>query len=294
MFIKLDVNKIKALASFRQILTKGGSSLLVIFLCSCQQSIVKPTPDDFPTSNPPPTINNTPEEESALTEEEFDDDDELMSETQEGESEWMEKLELGKQAEKNKQWRLAARYYNEALDLIDSPTATPQAPSEAEIKKVYEQASKAQLIADTLTPIPPITSLENTRCSSTIRSRVRGIRMTKHLKAVQFEFDKTTFTVTGQQAAQQLATCLKQRGFTNINQITLVGHTDEKGTPEYNQQLSEKRAKKLKNNLIFQSITAKIMTEGRGEDKPVHLDNPENFTQEEIDALNRRVEIITE
>ncbi len=293
MFIKLDVDKIRALASCRQVLTKGGLSLLVIILCSCQQSIVKPTPNDFPNSSPPPT--NAPEEESALAEEDFDDDEQLpVSETPEGESEWMEKLELGKQAEKNKQWRLAARYYNESLDLIDSPTATPQAPSEAEIKSVYEKASKAQLIADTLTPISLLTSLENTSCSSTIRSRVRGIRMTKHLKAVQFDFNKTTFTAAGQQASQQLADCLKQRGFTNINQITLVGHTDEKGTPEYNQQLSEKRALALKNYLIFQSISAKILTEGRGEENPVHLDNPEDFTQEQIDALNRRVEIITE
>jgi outer membrane protein OmpA-like peptidoglycan-associated protein len=264
-------------------MTKLCLSLLVIFLCSCQQSAVKPT--DSPPPSPPPA--SAPDESAIELEEP------PVSETQK--LEWKAKVALGKRAEKSKQWREAARYYNEALDLIDNPTATPQAPSPAEIKKVYEQATKAQLIADTLTPLPPIRlSLQNTKCSSTMRARVRGISMTKHLKAVQFEFDQTTFTTIGKQAAQQLSACLKERGFSNISQVTLIGHTDEKGTREYNQDLSERRANALKNYIILQAITAKISTQGRGEDEPVHLDNPEDFTQEEIDALNRRVEIITE
>jgi len=268
-------------------MTKLCLSLLVIFLCSCQQSVVKPTPSPLPS--PPPA--SVPDESAT----EVEEDEPPVSDTQKREPEWMAKVVLGKRAEKSKQWRQAARYYNEALDLIDNPTATPQAPSPAEIKRVYEQATKAQLIADTLAPLPPMRlSLQNAKCSSTMRSRVRGIRMTKHLKAVQFEFDQTTFTAVGKQAAQQLSVCLKERGFSNISQVTLIGHTDEKGTREYNQDLSKKRANVLKNYLILQAITAKISTAGRGEDEPVHLDNPEDFTQEEIYALNRRVEIITD
>ncbi|WP_171899581.1 hypothetical protein [Candidatus Marithrix sp. Canyon 246] len=43
-----------------------------------------------------------------------------------------------------------------------------------------------------------------------------------------------------------------------------------------------------------EAVTIDISTTGRGEKAPLLLENSDNYTQEEIDELNRRVEIITQ
>lgn len=68
--------------------------------------------------------------------------------------------------------------------------------------------------------------------------------------------------------------------------IEISGHTDNKGTPEYNKKLSRERAEAVKKFLVNKGITeSRIKTQGLGAEKPV----AENET-EEGRALNRRVE----
>jgi len=65
------------------------------------------------------------------------------------------------------------------------------------------------------------------------------------------------------------------------------GHTDQRGSDEYNMQLSEKRAKAVYNYLIEKGINADILTyKGYGKSKPVATgDSPESL------AKNRRTEL---
>jgi len=50
------------------------------------------------------------------------------------------------------------------------------------------------------------------------------------------------------------------------DQIVVVGHADPIGTPEYNQALSERRARAVKNYLVSKGVPAdRIRSEGRGE-----------------------------
>ncbi|HEY0719759.1 MAG TPA: OmpA family protein [Gammaproteobacteria bacterium] len=69
--------------------------------------------------------------------------------------------------------------------------------------------------------------------------------------------------------------------------IRVVGHTDSAGSDDYNQGLSERRAKAVGNYLIAQGVPEnQITTEGRGESEPRASNNTaEGRTQ------NRRVEI---
>ena len=71
--------------------------------------------------------------------------------------------------------------------------------------------------------------------------------------------------------------------------IKIVGHTDNTGNVDYNQTLSEKRAKIVFDYLMVdQGVSSKRMTyEGKGIHEPV----ADNNTVEGR-ALNRRVEII--
>lgn len=68
--------------------------------------------------------------------------------------------------------------------------------------------------------------------------------------------------------------------------VQVVGFTDSRGTYEYNQRLSEKRAETVGNRFYNSGISNKIFSRGCSYNKPVVVNTtPENM------ALNRRVEI---
>jgi outer membrane protein OmpA-like peptidoglycan-associated protein len=68
--------------------------------------------------------------------------------------------------------------------------------------------------------------------------------------------------------------------------IEIGGHTDSKGTKEYNQRLSENRAKSVVNYLINNGINEKrLKYKGYGESTPIDDNNTESGR-----INNRRVE----
>ena len=72
----------------------------------------------------------------------------------------------------------------------------------------------------------------------------------------------------------------------NVN-ITIVGHTDSRGSDEYNLKLSEGRAVSVMRALIDRGIAPeRLKAEGRGETQPVASNETE-----EGRAENRRIEI---
>lgn len=67
------------------------------------------------------------------------------------------------------------------------------------------------------------------------------------------------------------------------SRIEVAGHTDTKGSEEYNQKLSERRAQAVANELIYNGVaTQRITTIGYGESRTISSS----------DAMNRRVEIL--
>jgi outer membrane protein OmpA-like peptidoglycan-associated protein len=72
------------------------------------------------------------------------------------------------------------------------------------------------------------------------------------------------------------------------NEISVEGHTDSIGSDQYNQVLSEKRAKSVADYLVKKGIDpARLKTVGFGKQKPVAT----NSTAQGREA-NRRVEVI--
>ncbi len=101
-----------------------------------------------------------------------------------------------------------------------------------------------------------------------------------------FDFDRSELRPDGQRNLDRLVADMNQPGLT-VNSIEIVGHTDSKGTEEYNQGLSERRAASAANYLIDQGVSPGIITtEGRGELQPIATN-----TTEEGRARNRRVDI---
>jgi outer membrane protein OmpA-like peptidoglycan-associated protein len=104
------------------------------------------------------------------------------------------------------------------------------------------------------------------------------------LRGVNFDFNKSNIRPDARPILDEAVSTLKE-----YKQITLSvdGHTDSIGTDQYNQKLSQRRAKSVADYLAKGGIDAKRMTEkGFGESQPV----ASNDTAEGR-AQNRRVEL---
>ncbi len=114
-------------------------------------------------------------------------------------------------------------------------------------------------------------------------------RLTIH---VNFDFDKSDLTKADE---ADLKKAIDFVGKYHDAKVELDGHTDDKGTKQYNQKLSERRAEAVRQYLIEEGAVdkARISAKGYGESRPIApnktkdgKDNPEGM------AENRRVEIL--
>jgi len=102
---------------------------------------------------------------------------------------------------------------------------------------------------------------------------------------ILFATNSSTVSDASKSALHNFANTLKQNPDTYIK---IVGHTDNTGKVDYNQTLSEKRAKSVDDYLLSQGVSQDRMTyEGKGIHDPI-ADN----TTVEGRSLNRRVEIL--
>lgn len=110
-----------------------------------------------------------------------------------------------------------------------------------------------------------------------------------------FGFDKAKISDNGKQALDAAAE--KIIANPKITLVVVTGHTDRLGSYEYNQKLSEQRAKQVGDYLSSKGVDAsKIVTTGRGESVPVVACEGIKNRKALIECLapNRRVEIQAE
>lgn len=98
---------------------------------------------------------------------------------------------------------------------------------------------------------------------------------------IYFEFDKSTLTAASQENLTRKAEWLRENPDVTV---TIEGHCDERGTPEYNLALGDRRAESAKSFLRDLGISpSRLTTISYGEEKPV---DPRH--NEEAWAKNRR------
>lgn len=101
---------------------------------------------------------------------------------------------------------------------------------------------------------------------------------------ITFAFNSSAVQPQFQSTLDQVAQTLSQY---NQTYIDVYGHTDNVGSDEYNQRLSEQRAESVAGYLSGRGVArARIATRGFGESQPVASNNDEVGR-----AQNRRVEI---
>jgi len=101
-----------------------------------------------------------------------------------------------------------------------------------------------------------------------------------------FEYDSATLTPEALDALNAHIAVLHR----TTSQVRLQGHTDERGTREYNLALGERRANSVRDYMVANGISSlRIETISYGEERPVAYGSGEaNWAQ------NRRVELVTQ
>jgi outer membrane protein OmpA-like peptidoglycan-associated protein len=131
------------------------------------------------------------------------------------------------------------------------------------------------------------------RQAAEIKQTVPGATVTREGEGILVKFDSGILFDTNSSdlkpAArtnlQNLATSLQNNPQTNI---LIVGHTDNTGTDQYNQDLSVRRAASVKSFIASNNVAnSRLSTSGKGESEPIADNNTVDGRSQ-----NRRVEIV--
>jgi outer membrane protein OmpA-like peptidoglycan-associated protein len=125
-----------------------------------------------------------------------------------------------------------------------------------------------------------------------LRQNIRGAKVERVGEGIQVTFDSgLLFDVDSDDLRPEARTNLGElaRSFDKYDDsdIMIVGHTDNTGTEDYNQKLSEKRADAAAGFLVDRGVSGKrIRTLGLGEMEPIATNESTAGRQE-----NRRIEV---
>jgi peptidoglycan-associated lipoprotein len=165
------------------------------------------------------------------------------------------------------------------------PVATPTAPP------VVIQDTPAVPTQPDARPTPPEPprmpdAVPTTLPSDDISSKsVDEINKAQVLKPIFFALDSDQIDAAGQQVLVENAAALKK--YTSWT-ITIEGHTDERGTPEYNLALGERRALSTKNALAALGVSPdRVKTVSYGKEFPFDPGHDEAAF-----SLNRRAHFV--
>ena len=129
--------------------------------------------------------------------------------------------------------------------------------------------------------IPPATTVQEIYLDFLLNKVKVGSKII--LKNIFFDFDKATLR---KESAAELDRLVKMLRDVPTMKIEISGHTDNVGSNDYNQKLSQDRAKAVVDYLIVQGIEEDRLTyAGYGETQPIADNNTEEGRQE-----NRRTE----
>ena len=105
---------------------------------------------------------------------------------------------------------------------------------------------------------------------------------------ITFIYDEDTFTENGRRIASALTEYVKQR---NLQTITLTGHADNRGSDDYNMELSRRRLESVARFLREAGYQGKLVLLPMGKREPYADANRARMSSEDAYQLDRRVEL---
>lgn len=209
---------------------------------------------------------------------------------------WQASATLGEVRYGARRFAEAAEAYDRAIAIVNNETLTATRPEKFEIDGLISRSGQARLLAanvkmaDGSSAFVPTAKDQRDGTVGGMYSRsVRGIVPQVVPVPITFDYAKATFTPIGEQAARELAQALKEQSPVRIQ---LVGHTDIRGSEDTNMKLSAARAEAVADFLKQAGVTATIETRGVGASEPLNIMDSSGLSQDDIYALNRRVEFI--
>ena len=164
---------------------------------------------------------------------------------------------------------------------VARPTMPPPAASTSPSTTATKPPAPPEPVAEPTT-IPPDPSVTSGDLSA--RS-IDEINKESPFQPVFFALDSETIDAEGQAALQNNAQILKQY---STWVLTIEGHCDERGTPEYNLALGERRAMAARDYLVSLGITPdRLKTVSYGNEFPF-----DPADSEEAYAKNRRAHFV--
>lgn len=126
---------------------------------------------------------------------------------------------------------------------------------------------------------------------SDLGARQDGERIVVSLPSdVLFDFDKSDIRADARPVLARLVEVLQAM---TERPVTIIGHTDAKGSDAYNQKLSQRRASSVRSWLSDSGVASPMTTLGKGESTPVAPnENADGSDNPEGRQKNRRVEFI--
>lgn len=170
---------------------------------------------------------------------------------------WRTFNELGRMDWLEKNYSGASQNFQAAIgELVEGDPDHAAEPDE--IAALYDMAAASVALAGDA-EIPVTRSGEPGGIFST---KIRGFEVVEIPVPITFEFDSAEFDEQGRKIATALADHVQAA---SPEEITLVGHTDPRGTDEYNLALSVDRANAVREFLAAQGFEGTVQIEGRGE-----------------------------
>ncbi len=192
-----------------------------------------------------------------------------------------------------RRFRESAHEFDEAIEIVQNETYTPKAPEEDQIRTLLARAAQARLLAANVAQgsaeigFVETTRTRNGTLGGIYSPKVRGISFRAVPTPITFDYRSATLTPQGEKAALELARAIKEQ---RPERVTLIGHTDVRGGADYNRKLSVSRAETVAAFLRENEIDVPVTADGVGADEPLQLTPTTGLSQDDIFALNRRVE----
>jgi outer membrane protein OmpA-like peptidoglycan-associated protein len=206
---------------------------------------------------------------------------------------WQASATLGEARFDQRRFADAAEAFDRAIELVKSETLTPVPPAPADIQSLLDKAAQARLLAASdsstkgkATYVQSVASAGG-GVGGVFSPLVRGITPRAVPMPITFDYKAATLSPIGERAADELARALREQG---VQKLRVVGHTDPRGGHAYNLKLSKERAEAVARFLQERGVAATIETEGVGDAQPMQLAPGHHLSQEDVHALNRRVE----
>lgn len=193
---------------------------------------------------------------------------------------------LGDIASEQRDRGAAVGYYQEALVVMDDVVLTPTPPSEAQIMRIHRLAQASNLLTSKHRLAPVTRSGEPGGLAA---ANIRGFVVEQVAMPITFDTGSARFTERGKKAVAEMGRVLKVQ---NPLRIAIEGHTDLRGSDDYNLVLSRKRAEAVKHYLVDHGFTGQIDIRAMGESAPFPRDTLGDLTRDELWQLDRRVELI--